>query len=588
LDARATNRSEDPGRSQRRIVVLFVLVLAAISLVARWVAVFTEAINWDEFALLARSDVTWRFGQVMGGGRPGLVTIGLMPFVKDCTDSVQAVVNARILWQFMTLAYLAGVYFLVKRWFAFARQSSDGRVEAVLATALLAFLPAFVTWSIQVRTDQAALAFAVWGGVFAMTPGAVPAAIAGMLFAAGLLCSQKAVYVVGLVCVLYLTAALSRARTARTSIGRELRAALLRAGLVAAAGAATLGLYFALVPESAKVMSAGHVAASLDTMSWYRARLGYRAYTVHAARLWVHWLLLAALTAWTVQAWIKRDEAAAARLITCWAVLALGVAVAIFHGSRLPYFLMTAGLFPAIALGIAAGPTVQLAGERKTLAVAGLVALLVVGSAPETREILQGTQTLQRATMQLIHNGELAGMRGYQVERALFCAADPEPIREMFAPQIAKFRQSGPRAHEAFIEEFRRRPIAYIVESYRMGQFPPSVQQFWEAHYVPYSASLLVAGFRIPRGSKDLPVEVLVAGEYRWKASAYPPEGSVRIDEVTVRSGETVWLDAGTHRVFPTDPRSFGTLVLALPRTPMGQMFPFYDPRQVAQIRSQQ
>lgn len=568
--------------------MLFVLLLAAIALVARWVAVFTEAINWDEFALLARSDVTWRFGQVVGGGRPGLVTIGLMPFVRDCTDSVQAVVAARILWQGVTLAYLVGVYFLVTRWFAAARQASDGRVEAVLATALLAFLPAFVTWSIQVRTDQAALAFAVWGGVFALTPGAVPAAMAGMLFAAGLLCSQKAVYVVGLVCVLYLTAALARTRTARGSAAQEQRSALRRAGLVLAAGAATLGIYFALVPESAKVMSAGHVTASLDTMSWYRARLGYRAYTIHAARLWVHWLLLAALAAWTVRAWARRDTAAAPRVITCWAVLALGVTVAVVHGARLPYFLMTAGLFPAIALGIAAGPAVQWAGGRRTLAVAGLLAVLVVGSAPETREMLQGTQALQRATMQLIRNGELAGMRGYQVERALFCAKDPAPIREMFAPQIAQFRRSGPRAHEAFIEEFRRRPIAYIVESYRMRQFPPSVRGFWEAHYVPYAASLLVAGFRVPRGSDDLPVEVLVAGEYRWKASAYPADGSLRIDGATVRSGETVWLDAGTHRVSPTDPRSFGTLVLALPRTPVGQTFPFYDPRQVVQIRSQQ
>ena len=77
--------------------------------VTRFFHVFTEAINWDEFALLARAEATLRFGEVEGGGRPGLVSIALIPFVADCVDSVRAVVWARAAWQVLTLAYLAGV-----------------------------------------------------------------------------------------------------------------------------------------------------------------------------------------------------------------------------------------------------------------------------------------------------------------------------------------------------------------------------------------------------------------------------------------------------------------------------------------------
>ena len=116
----------------------------------RWIAIYTESINWDEFALLARAERTVRLGEVVGGGRPGLATLLLIPFVRNCTDSVIAVVHARIAWQVFTLGYLAGVFVLVRRWFVYSRNGSSGTSQATLAVVLLAFLPAFVTWSVQV------------------------------------------------------------------------------------------------------------------------------------------------------------------------------------------------------------------------------------------------------------------------------------------------------------------------------------------------------------------------------------------------------------------------------------------------------
>ena len=163
-------------------------------LVPRWISIFTESINWDEFTMLARVDRTLRLGDVDGGGRPGLVTLILTPFLRHCVDAITTAVRARILWQLITLAYLCGVFFLVRNWFRFSRRPENGYLEGAAAVALLAFLPAFVAWSVQVRSDQAALAAAVWGGVCLLSERRRLAVVAGLLFGLALLCTQKAVY----------------------------------------------------------------------------------------------------------------------------------------------------------------------------------------------------------------------------------------------------------------------------------------------------------------------------------------------------------------------------------------------------------
>ncbi len=133
------------------------LLVAGWFLTTHYLHVFSEVINWDEFAILERAERSVRFGKVIGDGRPGLITIVLMPFVKGCIDATRSVVEARLLWQGITVAYLFGVYCLVRRWFAHAGRPQEGNAPALLAVALLAFLPAFVVWSVQVRTDQGAM-----------------------------------------------------------------------------------------------------------------------------------------------------------------------------------------------------------------------------------------------------------------------------------------------------------------------------------------------------------------------------------------------------------------------------------------------
>lgn len=150
-------------------------------LVPRWISIFTESINWDEFVMLARAERTLRVGEIVGEGRPGLVTLMLTPFLRHCVDAITTAVRARILWQLITLAYLCGVFFLVRNWFRFSRRPETGYLEGAAAVALLAFLPAFVAWSVQVRSDQAALAAAVWGGACLLSERRRVAVLAGLL-----------------------------------------------------------------------------------------------------------------------------------------------------------------------------------------------------------------------------------------------------------------------------------------------------------------------------------------------------------------------------------------------------------------------
>jgi hypothetical protein len=560
------------------------LAVAAWFVVTHLVHVFTEAVNWDEFALLARADRTARFGEVVGGGRPGLVSVLLIPFVLDCVDSVRSVVNARVLWQFITLAYLAGVYALVRRWFARCNRPTDGRVQGLLAVALLAFLPAFVTWSVQVRTDQVALATATWGGVALLSAGLPSAALAGLLFCVAMLATQKALYVIALCVLLFAAAGVARGFAAPDALRAELRAGLLRVAVVACVAAAAAAIYLYFVPQAARLASGAGVGSGLEVMDWVRKRQGYRSYTVHADRLVVHWVLFAILVAWTVRTALRRDRAEWLVVATGWLVLALGLMVVRFHGSSFPYFLMTAGLFPALGLSLAAGGPLRLAGRLEWPVVVSLVALAAAQSAWEALEMTVDSQSTQRETMRLIRDSGLRERRGYSVEGAAFCARDPDPMPTMFSQGIWQKFRDNPPAVAAFIQEFRDRPIAYIVESYRMNQFPSEIRTFFGEHYVWHEQGLLVAGVDI-RGPGDIEADIIVDGEYRWVPGPQDPNAWLQVDSVSVRPLATVQLPVGRHEIVAGEGSAGGKLILAdLPPPRHDAYQAFYNSRQIIQL----
>lgn len=573
------------GHAMPTWALALLVALAAWFAVTHLVHVFTEAVNWDEFALMARADRMARFGEVVGGGRPGLVSILLSPFALNCIDSVRTVVEARLLWQLVTLAYLAGVYFLVRHWFAYCGRGDDGRVQGLLAVALLAFLPAFVTWSVQVRTDQLALAASVWGGAALLAPGLPTALIAGVLFGVALLATQKALYAIALCGLLFATASASRCLAGRSLDRGDMRNSLLRVAVAVAAALLVAGLYLYFVPQAARLATGAGVGSSLEVMDWVRKRQGFRSYTVHADRLVVHWVMLAVLVAWTLRSAVRRDRSEWVVLATSWLVLSLGLLVVRFHGSSFPYFLMTAGLFPAVGLSLATGRPLELAGRLKWPVLVSLVALTASQSARETLEMLDDSQAPQRDTMRLVLESGLRDRRGYSVEGALFCASDPDPMPVLFSQGIWQKFKDKPQAASEFIGEFRSRPIAYIVESYRMNQFPAEVRTFFAEHYVWHEKALLVVGVDVLPARGAIDADIIVAGSYRWVPGPESPEASIQVDSQTLRPLEARHLDVGTHSIRPGEGTTGGRLILAdLPPPRSDAYEAFYSNRQIVQL----
>ncbi len=97
----------------RRWRVLGLAVVIAAVVGVRVAAVFTVAVNWDEFALLNNARLTAETGQLQAGGRPGLASVLLLPFVADCDDEVDVIRRARGLWLAITFALLAGFAALI-------------------------------------------------------------------------------------------------------------------------------------------------------------------------------------------------------------------------------------------------------------------------------------------------------------------------------------------------------------------------------------------------------------------------------------------------------------------------------------------
>ena len=580
-----------PSTRHRRLPPMPLWAAAAVIAAAAWfltthyLHIFSEVINWDEFAILERADRSVRFGTVVGDGRPGLVTIALMPFVEGCIDAARSVVKARQLWMGVTVAYLIGVYFLVRRWFVHVGRADQGRAEGLIAVALLAFLPAFVVWSVQVRTDQVALAAVVWGGALLLGTRYWQAIAAGALFAVGLLCTQKGLYALALVGVLFATATAARAFGEGVDSGAEIRWAARRLGLGALAGVAVIGIYTFFVPDVAGLASESMIAGSLETMRISRAGQGYRIYTVHATRLVVHWVFFAILVAWTVGVLWNRDKSELFLVATSWLSLMLGLLVIMVHGSSFPYFIMTAGLFPALALAMPAGRPLAMSGRWAWTLVALAIVLAAAQSSRESLQMLDDTQWEQRETLKLVFDSPLRNRRGYHVEGALLCMRDPEPMPTMFSPMIGQRFYKSPQAMQNradWIEEFRDRPIAYIVDSYRLRQFPEEIREFWSKHYIWYARSMYIAGFNI---AGPVEVDVIVPGRYRWDADPTSPTAALQLASELLEPGAEINLAVGRLPAQTVGEGAHGQLILAdLPKpTRDGSPF-FYLRRQIDQL----
>jgi len=520
-----------------------VLVLA-IYAATRVAAVFSVAANWDEFALLDRAATTAETGVLEGGGRPGLATLILIPFAAGCEDEITALRNARLLWTPITLGFLLGLAVLLGR---FADGSAQRRHDAWLGVGLLALVPAFLEWSVQVRSDQLALAFGTWGGValLASQRRLGWAALAGVLFGIGYLATQKLIYVGALVALL---------AVARLWVEREFRPKreALRAVACAIAMLCVLAAFEAAttarldVPETQRALTSlsapESVAKQMSEFEYSRSTIGFSQYHDILPTLVPHGLLLLALSIATAAASVKRRRAD--RLWVAWAVLALGVAVAAFHASAFAYFWMTLGLFPAVAFALAAPALRESLPEARRqlvpLATTGLWLVLAAQGVARIAELTIDTQSVQRESLGFIHRNFDETATGFHPERAPFCRREADPLKLYFSQAIQ--RHFGGDAREShtrrLVGDFRERPVRYVVQSFRLNQFPVEVRRFMADNYQPYHASVFVAGRRLagPQGQR-IEFELLVPGRYRWLPLETP--SSIGIGDRQLAPGDT-------------------------------------------------
>jgi len=557
-----TSQRPSPGH------LAFAALLAGL-LIAHVISVFTENINIDEFAFLARAADTLATGQLQSGGRPGLGTLILLPFVRECTDTISAVRGARLLWVGFTIALVSGLWFLLS---TFLRTSAHRTEGAALGIALLVFVPAFLRMSIEVRTDQPAIALGLWGGValIASRRSAPWALLGGVSYGVGFLFSQKLIYVAALTALLALGDLLIRREF-------EFRRELMRLVLCAAGGLAVLLAYRAMLPlffEPARLQS---VAGGMSTFANYRAELGFIYYALMLPTLVAHFGLLALLLYATARA-SRRDDTPWRTLLLAWAIVALGISVMLFHAGAFPYFWMTLGLFPAAAFAVGLDPIRRSFPRLHIWRIVGgsIWALLVVQATFTQAGLLQDTQRVQRDSLAFIDHNFGADQEGFHPERALFCrdTADPFPT---FLERPALRRYWGPereRLAQELIGEFRRRPVVFMLDSFRLSWFPPEVQDFWNSNYQLYYESVWIPRLALdgPRGSRKS-LDVIVPGAYRWQHGDGRPD--LRLAGRLIAKGDTVELQAGGHDVELLRNIEDGSLVLAVVEPPRERVGPF-------------
>ncbi len=557
------------------------IALVLLALAARLGAVFRTNVSWDEFGLLHLADATVATGELHSAARPGLAVWLLVPLVRECGDEISVIRAARLLWTGITALFLVGLALWIG---ALEPDRAHSRRSGLLGAALLALVPAFLATSLQVRTDQIALAGGAFGGYLLLASRRRPglALAAGACFGVGFLGSQK---------LLYLLALAGLLAAGQLRLERELapRREAARA-LLAAAGFAAVLLAFEAAASAAFAVPEGHAArrglsgeyveSGLSLFGFYRNTIGFREYREMLPTLAPHLLALLALAAATPAA-LRRGGRSADLSLLAWAVVGLGVAVGLFHAAAFRYFWMTLGVFPAVAICLgrdAIGAWLAQRTTRLLPAVAtAFAALLAIPAAVETALLLRDTQAVQRESLAFVHRHFARGDAGFQPENALFCQAGRQTTPTHFSQKIyQRFAGPGREANtERMLQTFRRTPIKFLVHSFRLNQFPVELRRFWAENYQPYRASVFVAGRRLAgaRGS-EASFELFVAGRYRWIPRGAPHP--LAIGERMLRAGEVVELGAGTHVArFPEDV-SDGILVLAVGEPPGEAPLPFF------------
>jgi hypothetical protein len=546
--------------------------LAAVGLVvlaARIVAVFALNVHTDEFVLLRRAVETARTGALLGGGRPGLATLVLVPFAAACRNAVDAIVQARMLWTGIVVVAAAAFWYLLR---GVLPPAPHRRAAATTGLALWVLAAPFLEASAQVRSDQPAILFGLLGGLALLASrrrtGWAP--LAGLLFGAGFLFSQKLVYVAGLAAVLAAGQVLLQGDWPP-------RRDALRLGLTAAGFLLLIAVYRAAMVRLATAPPLLPVGGGMSQFAHYREVVGWQVYRGMLPLLVPQLLVLAGLVGLTV-AWVRDRQASSRELAIAWAVFAVGLGVMLFHAGRFAYFYMVLGLFPAAVAALITGPALDRARSRGArAAMLGAVWIPLAALA-----LFQGVamtvdrQRHQRASLEWVERTFPPDASGFNDWAAFACRE--YSFRARFFPRLREDFGGARRAGSIreIVDEFRDRPVAFMIPPVSPW-YPAELREFWGSRYVHYRGAVHVPGRHVRGGPGWAGAfDVLVPGDYRWLPEA-EAAGPLEVVGRRVEAGHTVLLDEPRVYALRLPEGGAGLLVLALPDPPAPDPTPFFD-----------
>ena len=226
-------------------------------------------------------------------------------------------------------------------------------------------------------------------------------------------------------------------------------------------------------------------------------------------------------------------------------------------------------LFVAIGLLFLYRAVVPAGARAARIALIGWCLLLALPALTQMLLMLHDTQSVQRETLTFVHRNFGSADAGFHPESALFCRLGPQPIPIHLSETIYCHFAGAERERNSaqMMNTFRGQPIAFIVQSFRLNQFPVELRRFWAENYQPYRASVFVAGRRL-EGAKGARSEfgLFVPGAYRWLPFAGPQP--VRIDGQLLAAGEVASFEPGDHTAEFVEDVPGGMLVLALQDPP--------------------
>ena len=547
--------------------------MLGIAAIARVAAIFTENVNWDEMALLERAEALVRTGELSGGGRPGLATLVLAPFAEGCRNAVDAVVRARGLWTM----FVGGA--IVAFWLLLRGVIPETRMRFLAVTTgvgLWVLAPAFLRYSVQVRTDQIAILGALFGGVLlrASVRRGWVAVPAGLVMAVGFLASQKLVYVAGPVFILV---AIPHVLERDLRIRRE----VARLGLLALGFAVTVWGFgqvatwvFGAPPRLVPI------EGQMQAFDFYRARSGFLFY----------WWLLPTLVAQIVAvahllpasvAWLRDSPRRyGGLLLAAWGVLGSMIVVIAFHAGRFPYFYMVLGLFPATIGALVLAWLLEWFDDPR----ARVVLLLLIwvpltwSAVGEIRWMVRDDLGHQRQALAFVEEAFPAEARGFEATQAFVCRHDPDPFPTRFGHQVLDqfAAPDGEALARETIQEFRTRPVSFMIRP-TDPNYPASLRDFWDTHYVRYLGAVEIPGRFVGTGGvvdQGVAFEPVVAGAYRWW-----PDGAdvpLLVDGVSLAPGNTVTLSDSSTVTLTATASGGGIFALDVGRPPAPSSEPFY------------